>query len=1011
MIEVRRHNFGWDAASVVLHVALFAALILLTPVRKLVFPEREPAAPPVETLPQEKLENLDEKLAEARSRELQRDLTTLQTVLNDMEVVRDQLHQDFDDVVEDLAADAKDELKKAVEEARERQKEALKEQDEAQKNVDKLAEAEKQDLAQSAQKIEETAHELYWQDYMDVAAAQANAQNALDRVQTAAAFAGYEKVAKAAEELRDAQIAAAKTQSTEAKNILEPTEKLADFQKAAKDKAEAEKKAEEERKNQAENQAKKDKAEAEKNQAAQKSTEAENRRSEAEKQRSQAEDRRREAQNEKASAENEKRQAESRKHDAENRARQAQNEENQAKSREQQAQREENAAKERGQKAESERAAAQAKADKADQERQQAHERAEQKGREQQEAKNRGDSKAEQAAKGAKEQAQRDEKQAQDRKGQAERERQQADQRKAQAEREENQARERKERAQNDAQQAAGRRDEQNRAAAEQNEKAQKAEQAAKAAQEKSSSAERERNDAQKRADQARSERDRAESERRAAENRANDANNRARGAADRAQEQERIAADAQKRMDEARRAAQSLDANAQKARQARARDAQQKVLDAMAKLDAAIESDVAVPKSHVPETLEASELATRNTSDLSISEAYELARDIEEAVTETYREVVAATTALEQHLPLEEAERLTDVAKPVRADIDKELLDGRASDPETFAKQKEARYNAVRETENMVDASMAMLEEAFRLSGAGDSSNYRDRTKRIAQGLKWLKRGDLAGHGETDDRTGQFHALAGLSMQIERAAAEDRSARAKDLRGVQMGGLAQLGAGTKDEDYRRMAGRAGAYTGQPASRQEAGTGPDLVAGNTLSLDPASRGQPAGWMYLNSWWIIGPFPNPDRVNITRKFPPESVIDLDAAYEGQGGLVRWQFTQARSNFPPERFNRHRSEVIPPDRREFAIWYGYTILRVDRECDVWLAAGSDDRSDVWVNGMKVWASGNNRKVWTIDEGFRRIHLHKGANTVLVRLENGPGPTSFSVCVSPNETPPPL
>ena len=31
-----------------------------------------------------------------------------------------------------------------------------------------------------------------------------------------------------------------------------------------------------------------------------------------------------------------------------------------------------------------------------------------------------------------------------------------------------------------------------------------------------------------------------------------------------------------------------------------------------MAKLDAAIESDVAVAKSHVPETLEASELATR---------------------------------------------------------------------------------------------------------------------------------------------------------------------------------------------------------------------------------------------------------------------------------------------------------------------------------------------------------------------------------------------------------------
>ena len=954
MIEVRRHNFGWDAASVVLHVALFTALVFLTPVRKLVFPEREPAPPPVEKASPETLEKIDEKLAEARSRELQRDLTTLQTVLNDMEVVRDQMRQDFDDVVKDLADAAKEELKKAVEEAKERQKEALAEQDQAQKNVDKLAEAEKQDLEQSAKTIEETAHELYWQDFMDVAAAQANAQNALDRVQTAASFAGFEEVAKAAEELRDAQIAAAKTQSTEAKNILEPTEKLADFQQAAKDKAEAEKKAEAERKTEASEREKKDKAETEKNQAAQKSTEAENRRSEAERQRNEAENRRNEANREKTNAESEKRQAENRQRDAENRARQAQNEENQAKNREQQAQRDENAAKERGQKAENERKSAE----------------------------ERGDSRAAQ----------------------------QAQQRRDQAAREENQARERKEKAQNEAQKAAERRDEQNRNAASENEKAQQAGQRVKEAQERAATAERERNDAQKRADQARSERDRAENERRAAENREREANHRNLVAADRAKEQERAAENAQKRMDAARRTAQLLDAEAQKARQKRATKAQQDVLDAMAKLDAAIDRDVAKPKNHVPETFEPSELAEMSTADLSISEAYELARNIEQAVTETYREVVAAATALEQHLPLEEAERLTDVAKPVRADLDAELLDGRAKDAETFDAQKEARYNAVRETENMVDSSMAMMEEAFRLSGSGDSSDFRDKAKRIAQGLKWLKRGDLAGHGE-NERAERFHALAGLSMQIQQAAAEDRGARAKDLRGVQMGGLAQSGAGSKDENYRRTGGRAGVYTGQPESRKEAGTGPDLVPGNTLSLDPASRGMSAGWMYLNSWWIIGPFPNPDRVNITRKFPPESVIDLDAAYEGQGGLVRWQFTQARSNFPPGQFNRHRSEVIPPDRREFAIWYGYTILRTDRECDVWLAAGSDDRSDVWVNGMKVWASGNNRKVWTIDEGFRRIHLQKGANTVLVRLENGPGPTSFSVCVSPNETPPPL
>ena len=1010
MIEVRRHNVGWDAASAVLHVVLFALLVLLTPVRKLILPDRAPEPPAAEQMPADRLEKLDEKLAEARSRELQRDLTTLQTVLNDMEVVRDQLRQDFDDVVEDLADDAKEELRKAAEEAKERQKEALAEQDEAQKNVDRLAEAEKQDLEQSAQKVQETAHDLYWQDFMDVAAAQANAQNALDRVQTAASFAGYEKVAEAAKELRDAQIAAARTQAAEAEQILAPTEKIAAFQQAAKDKAEAEKKAEAENRTHAEKQAAKEKAEAEQKQAEQRKNEAEQRRTDAERQRNEAENRRNEANREKANAENEKRQAEARKRDAENRARAAQNEENQAKAREQQAQRDEAAAKERGQKAENERKAAEERRDKAAQEQQQAHERAEQAAREQQDAKNRGDQKAEQAAKGAKDQATRDENAARGRKDQADRERAQAEQRKGQAEREENQARERKEKAQSDAQQAAGRRDEQNRAASDENAKAQQADQKARAAQEKSSAAERERNEAQKRTDQARAERDRAENERRAAESRALDANHRALGAADRANEQRRNAENAQKRMDEARRTAQNLDANAQRKRQARARDAQQKVLDAMAKLDAAIESDVAAPKSHVPETLEASELAVANTSDLSISEAYEMARSIEEAVTETYREVVAASTALEQRLPLEEAERLTDVAKPMREDFDAELLDGRARTAEQLAAQKEARYNAVRETENMVDASMAMMDEAFRLSGFGEGSDFRDRSQRIAQGLKWLRRGDLAGH-EAGERAEQFHALAGLSMQIERAAAEDRQARAKDLRGVTMGGLMQRGHGQKDEDYRRVAGRAGDYVGQPGSRNEPGTGEDLLPGNVLSLDETSRGMPGAWMYLESWWIIGPFPNPDRVNITRKFPPESVIDLDAAYEGAGGLVQWQFSQARTPFPSDKPNRHRSEVVPPNRREFAIWYGYTLLRADRECDVWLAAGSDDRSDVWVNGMKVWASGNNRKVWTIDEGFRRIHLNKGANTVLVRLENGPGPTSFSVCVSPHDTPPPL
>ena len=180
MIEVRRHNLGWDAASMVLHALLFALLILFTPVRRLVLPERPPSPPAAERLSADAIGRLDEKLADARLRELQRILDEFQTVLNDMEVVRDQLRQDFDDVVLDLASGAKDELRKAAEEVRGLQREALARQDAAAKSVERLGDALQRDLEQSHQEVAELDERLTWHEFGDVAASQSAAQNALD---------------------------------------------------------------------------------------------------------------------------------------------------------------------------------------------------------------------------------------------------------------------------------------------------------------------------------------------------------------------------------------------------------------------------------------------------------------------------------------------------------------------------------------------------------------------------------------------------------------------------------------------------------------------------------------------------------------------------------------------------------------------------------------------------------------------------------------------------------------
>ena len=44
--------------------------------------------------------------------------------------------------------------------------------------------------------------------------------------------------------------------------------------------------------------------------------------------------------------------------------------------------------------------------------------------------------------------------------------------------------------------------------------------------------------------------------------------------------------------------------------------------------------------------------------------------------------------------------------------------------------------------------------------------------------------------------------------------------------------------------------------------------------------------------FLSEWWLVGPFPNERGTGFSRRFGPETEIDLDAAYEGSERQVRW-----------------------------------------------------------------------------------------------------------------------
>jgi len=192
------------------------------------------------------------------------------------------------------------------------------------------------------------------------------------------------------------------------------------------------------------------------------------------------------------------------------------------------------------------------------------------------------------------------------------------------------------------------------------------------------------------------------------------------------------------------------------------------------------------------------------------------------------------------------------------------------------------------------------------------------------------------------------------------------------------------------------------AETGTPkvdANRMRAGAGRIFGAGAPF----------ANRVYLDSWYMIGPFAGVGQESIDNGYPPESIVDLDAVYAGMGGrALRWRY---------EQFGRY--PLVPAGYTEAAVYYGYTEIDMDRERDVVLAMGADDDAKLWVNDELVWQSGKQLKPWyrmhfkyltgriatlNLNETTRTVRLRKGRNSLLFKLYNGSGATFVSVVMTP-------
>ena len=197
----------------------------------------------------------------------------------------------------------------------------------------------------------------------------------------------------------------------------------------------------------------------------------------------------------------------------------------------------------------------------------------------------------------------------------------------------------------------------------------------------------------------------------------------------------------------------------------------------------------------------------------------------------------------------------------------------------------------------------------------------------------------------------------------------------------------------------------------------------DRGQGQIPSVDAASMvrgrgrilgagGEYANRVYLNSWYIIGPFPGRHGADLfdNPSYPPEQAVVLDAVYYGKDNrLLKWRYVTAPS-YP----------LVPPDIVEDSVYYGYTEVFVDEARDMTAWIGADDDVQIYLNDRMVWKGGNVNKQSYFDaifdtgttylgdynrtEGKRVLHFNKGRNKVFFKLSNGPNSAFLSMVLTP-------
>ncbi len=404
--------------------------------------------------------------------------------------------------------------------------------------------------------------------------------------------------------------------------------------------------------------------------------------------------------------------------------------------------------------------------------------------------------------------------------------------------------------------------------------------------------------------------------------------------------------------------------------------------------IDTAMMNDTsdAEPIGEPPEVVAGGAVAPEATP----ADLYDAAVALEQQIDRADQQARAAELAVLQGSSLSEASARLNQPPPPRPDLTPALRKGDATAEAAgepgiatvgdLNEYREAIATATNETTDMARRASRQADGSAPPTPAKSRARHSDpaEARRLATLERLSRTRGQSNYGSVVD-------LTSLQLSNWQGGGGDEAVTIQGLRADQSGRGGEMVAGSGRQNKVRL--------------KESEVVANALPGRMLTEASARK----GFLFLDTWYFIGPWDNWARADFELVHPPEQRIDLDARYyDGKFAdrsshpdhILRWEFVQS-----------DRIAIEPPRITYSATWYAYTEVYSDRTREMLVAVASDDMAKVWLNGDVIWTD-LGQSSWNLDEGFRKVVFTEGFNTILVRVENGPAYCAFSVLLCPPE-----